>query len=148
VTGARPAIQAHAAAVLAAVLLAGFGWIEIAGGAPAPAQGDDVSIICLNKAGTTYKRKVEPVHCAHFGPGGSFAGGVNLKKLDWRTWGGPRAKGTGRECGFHLPCAAVRAKARAFRIRTACGRRVYTRLKSVSSYGTTVVKLRRCPGQA
>jgi len=139
-------MQALAAAGFAAVLIVAFGWIEVAGGTPAQSKAEGVSIMCLNKAGTRYKRKVEPVHCAHFGPGGAFAGGVNLKRLDWRTWGGPRAKGTGRERGFHLPCAAKRAKARAYRIRTACGQRVYTRLKSVSGYGTTVVKLKRCPG--
>ena len=34
-----------------------------------------------------------PSHCAHYGPGGSFGGGVNLKKLEWRSWGGRRGEG-------------------------------------------------------
>lgn len=137
------------AAGLAAVLILAFGWIDLAGGAPHRSQAaEDTSIMCLNKAGTRYKRKVEPVHCAHFGPGGSFGGGVNLKKLDWRSWGGRRARGSGRECGFHLPCSGIRTKVAAYRRRQGCGHRVYTRLRASSRFGITVVKLRRCPGRA
>ena len=37
---------------------------------------------------------------------------------------------------------------KAYRLRHACGRRVYTRLKARSGYGTTVVRVARCPGPA
>ncbi len=112
--------------------------------APAGAQAQ-TSILCLNKAGTEYVRKVEPVHCAHFGPGGAYGGGVNLKRIHWKSWGGVPARGGGIECGFRLPCANAKVRIRAYRPRVACGKRVYTRLKATSSDGTTVVKLARCP---
>jgi hypothetical protein len=121
--------------------------VALLAAAPAGAQAKS-SILCLNKAGTDYVRKVEPVHCAHFGPGGAFGGGVNLKRIHWKVWGGRAARGRGVECGFHLPCAGIKVRIRAYRRRVACGKRVYTRLKATSSRGTTIVKLARCPRPA
>jgi hypothetical protein len=137
-----------AAVAITAVLIFVFGWIEIAGSATPRTKAEDVSIICLNKAGSRYKRKVEPLHCAHYGRGGSFGGGVNLKRLEWRSWGGRLARGSGTECGFQLPCSEIDAKVTVYRKRRACGHRVYTRLKSVSGFGRTIVRLKRCPGPA
>jgi hypothetical protein len=105
-------------------------------------------ILCLNKAGTKYVAKYRPGSCAHFGPGGAFGGGVNLKRIHWKSWNRPSVRGTARECGFHLPCENVKVKIRAYRRRRACGRVVFTRLKAVSRFGTTVVRLKRCPGAA
>ena len=99
---------------------------------------------CLNKAGTEYRAGTEPKRCAHFGRGGAFAGGVNLEKLVWQNWGEALTSATGTECGFHLPCAKIDVEVQAFRIRKACGRRVYTRLKAVSEFGKTLVKTRAC----
>jgi hypothetical protein len=103
---------------------------------------------CLNKAGDRYRAKVEPKRCAHFGRGGAFAGGVNLKGLDWTNWGEALATATGIECGFHRPCEQIVVQVRAFRVRKACGRRVYTRLKAVSEFGKTLLKTRACLGPA
>jgi hypothetical protein len=105
-------------------------------------------ILCLNKAGSTYVVKYRPGSCAVFGPGGTFGGGVNLKHIHWKRWNRPSVTGRARECGFHLPCENVRVRVRAYRRRHACGRVVFTRLKAVSKFGTTVVRLRRCPGAA
>jgi len=106
------------------------------------------NILCLNKAGTKYVVKYRPGSCAHFGPGGAFAGGVNLKHIHWRSWNRPSVTGRAKECGFHLPCENTKVRIRAYRRRRACGRIVFTRLKARSSFGTTVVRLKRCPGPA
>ena len=103
---------------------------------------------CLNKSGTKYRAKVEPKRCAHFGRGGAFAGGVNLENLVWQNWGEGLANATGVECGFHLPCAKIAVQVQAFRVRKACGRRIYTRLKAVSEFGKTLVKTQACLGPA
>ena len=105
-------------------------------------------INCLNRDGTRYVRKRRPVRCAHFGPGGSFGGGVNLRDIHWSSYTGSEARGTATECGFHLPCANVRVTIRAYRVRVACRRHVYTRLRATSRHGTTTVRLARCPRAA
>jgi hypothetical protein len=112
------------------------------------AAGKRTNIMCLNTAGTEDVVKYRPRSCAHFGPGGAFGGGVNLKRIRWRSWNEPSVRGRARECGFHLPCENVRVRIRAYRRRHACGRVVFTRLKAVSKFGTTVVRLKRCPGRA
>jgi hypothetical protein len=107
------------------------------------------SVPCLNKKGTKYRPRFEPARCAHFGHGGAFAGGVNLRGLEWQNWGDSTAISTaGTECGFHLPCADIPVTVQAFRIRKACGRRMYTRLKAISEFGKTLVKTRACLGPA
>jgi hypothetical protein len=103
---------------------------------------------CLNKAGGKYRPRAEPKRCAHFGRGGTFGGGVILEDLVWTNWGEALATATGIECGFHLPCAKTAVQVQAFRVRKACGRRVYTRLKAVSEFGKTLVKTRACLGRA
>jgi hypothetical protein len=103
---------------------------------------------CLNKAGDKYRAKVEPKRCAHFGRGGAFAGGVELQNLVWQNWGEASSTATGVECGFHLPCAKIAVQVQAFRVRKACGRRIYTRLKAVSEFGKTLVKTKACLGPA
>lgn len=103
---------------------------------------------CLNKPGTKYRAKSEPHRCAHFGRGGAFAGGVELQDLVWTNWGAALATAIGVECGFHLPCAKIAVQVQAFRVRKACGRRIYTRLKAVSEFGKTLVKTRACLGPA
>jgi hypothetical protein len=105
-------------------------------------------INCLNTAGTRYVRKRKPAECAHFGPGGSFGGGVNLKKIHWSSYTGSEARGTATECGFRQDCENVRVTIRAYRVRVACRRHVYTRLRATSRHGTTVVRLARCPRRA
>jgi hypothetical protein len=106
------------------------------------------NILCLDKAGAKYVVRYRPRTCAHFGPGGAFAGGVFLKHIRWHSWNRSSVTGRARECGFHLPCENVKVKIRAYRRRHACGRIVYTRLKARSTFGTTVVRLKRCPGAA
>jgi hypothetical protein len=101
---------------------------------------------CLNKTGTKYRAKTEPHRCAHFGRGGAFAGGVELRDLIWQNWGAALATATGVECGFRRPCAKVAVQVQAFRVRKACGRRAYTRLKAVSEFGKTLVKTKACLG--
>jgi hypothetical protein len=115
---------------------------------PASAAAKHTNILCLNKDGTRYVVKYRPASCAHFGPHGAFAGGVNLKHIHWRSWNRPSVTGRARECGFHLPCENVKVRIRAYRRRHACGRIVFTRLRAKSSLGTTTVRLARCPRAA
>ena len=42
---------------------------------------------CVNKGGTAYVFKKRPRACAVFGPGGTFGGGVDLKRLEWKGLG-------------------------------------------------------------
>ncbi len=112
-----------------------------------------LSALCLTTGGTATTPKVRPKRCAHFGPGGSFGGGVNLVSLHWSHWGAATASGTGIERGFHLPFSNIAVSVSAYRRRNGCrvhGRRLraYTRLRATSVYGTTIVRLGTCPGRA
>jgi hypothetical protein len=112
--------------------------------APAPPQAEASArtyIHCLNSAGTKYLRHRKPAKCAHFGPGGINAGGVNLTDIKWSKWSGREAKGTGTELGFHMPYSHIPVTLRAYRVRVVHRRHVYTRLRSHSKYGTTTVHL-------
>jgi hypothetical protein len=135
-------IAAAAATVLAAALPAR---VPAGGTAPRATAAAFTYIHCLNKAGSRYVRKRKPARCAHFGPGGSFGGGVFLKNIRWTKYSGHEALGTATECGFHLPCQNVAVNIRAYRVRTVRGRHVYTRLRATSTYGTTVVRLATYP---
>jgi len=112
-----------------------------------------LSLLCLTTGGTATTPKVRPHRCAHFGPGGSFGGGVNLVSLHWSHWGSSTTSGTGIERGFHLPLSNIPVSVSAYRRRNGCrvrGRRlrVYTRLRTTSVYGTTLVRLGTCPARA
>jgi hypothetical protein len=131
---------------LAAVLVTGAG--AHGDGSQAVTAAKHTNILCLNSAGTAYVVRYRPGKCAVLGPGGSFGGGVNLRRIHWRSWNEPSVRGRARECGFHLPCSNTKVRIRAYRRRHACGRVVYTRLKAKSSFGTTVVRVPRCPRAA
>jgi hypothetical protein len=105
-------------------------------------------LLCLNKSGTATVRKYKPGSCAAFGANGAFAGGVDLKRLKWKSWGGKTATGSGVECGFRASCANIAVSVRAYRRKTACGRRVYTRLRATSRFGSSTARLPGCPGRA
>jgi len=106
-------------------------------------------ILCLTRTGGQYQARWRPSACSHFGPGGTFGRGVNLAGLTWSRWGGAVASGTGRERGFHLPHSNIPATVTAYAPAIGCaGRRVYTRLRATTRYGTTIVPLRRCPGRS
>jgi hypothetical protein len=111
----------------------------------APAPQADASaftyIHCLDSTGSRYLRRRRPKKCAHFGHGGSFGGGVNLRNIVWSSYTGRQARGTAIEQGFHQPYANIPVNIRAYRVRSRRGRRVYTRLRASSSHGTTVVQL-------
>jgi hypothetical protein len=137
---------------LGVALLGGGAAIEgssTAGARPvATVTATRVYIACLRHDGSSYRRVYRPSHCAHFGPGGSFSGGVNLRNLHWKYWNRGTARATGIEQGFHLPPERIRVRVKAYRIRSGCGRRAYTRLRVTSSHGTTVVRLSPCSGPA
>jgi endonuclease YncB( thermonuclease family) len=128
-----------------ALVAALIGFSTIALAAPQSAS----RTYCLNDAGDRYIEKASPENCAAYGPGGTFAGGVNLKNLRWRSWGGSSAKARGKECGFHLPCADFRARVRAYRARANCtGGKAFTRLRAKTRFGRSVVRLPRCRSAA
>jgi hypothetical protein len=77
-----------------------------------------------------------------------LAGGVNLRKIRWHNWGHRRARAKAIECGFHLPCADIRATVRVYRLRERCGREVYTRLKAQTKYGSSKPHPPACSGSA
>lgn len=103
-------------------------------------------ILCGNGDGSAYRPKEKPRQCVVFGPGGGFAGGINLKKIHWASWGGKKAKGTMIECGFHLPCEDIEGKVRASKPEEHCGRVVYTKIKATTRYGKATPPLPVCPG--
>ena len=115
---------------------------------PAPAAARGPGLPCLNESGSRYRLVFRPRSCAHFGPGGSFGGGVNLARLQWRGWGAPTARARGIEKGFHLPFSRIRVRVDAYRLRSCRRARAYTRLRATSRFGTTVVRMRACPGRA
>jgi hypothetical protein len=117
-------------------------------GARAVAAAKHTNILCLNSAGSAYVVRYRPGKCAVFGPHGASAGGVNLRRIHWRSWNRPVVRGRARECGFDLPCMNIKVRIRAYRRRHACGRVVFTRLKVRSSLGAMVVRLARCPRSA
>jgi hypothetical protein len=140
--------QLFAAFVVVVGLLLAPGLVSKAGEADRPgavAAAKTTYILCLNVAGTRYVLRYRPRRCAHFGPGGIFAGGVNLRRIRWAAWDQPSVRGRARECGFHLPCADIPVDIRAYSRRRACGRVVFTRLRATSRHGTTIVSLTRCP---
>lgn len=115
--------------------------------APAVASGRGPSLQCADRHGSRYLFEYRPTTCVHFGPGGDFAGGVNLTHLRWRSWGRPLVRARGIEEGFHLPAEHIRVTVVAYRLRR-CGRiRSYTRLRSTSRYGRLLVRLGACRGQ-
>lgn len=141
---------ALAVAALAATALAGWDQAPPASAGRPSARPAALSyVLCLTRTGAYYQVRSRPSACSHFGPGGTFGRGVNLTALRWSSWGGPVARGSGRERGFHLPYSNIPATVTAYAPVTGCaGRRVYTRLRATSRYGTTVVLMRRCPGRS
>jgi hypothetical protein len=104
-------------------------------------------LLCATRDGTRYVRRKKPKRCTIFGPGGTFGGGVNLRKLrPWHGWGKGQARARGIERGFHLPPQHIKVKVRAWRPRMRCGHRVYTRFKVKSRFGTSRPKPAPCPG--
>ncbi len=140
-------VVAVAAAVLSVLLLTRTPIAKV-GARPHASNASNTYVLCLNKAGSAYKPKVRPRHCAIYGRNGSFAGGVNLKKIRWHNWGHRRARAKAIECGFHLPCEHIRARVRVRRLRERCGREVYTRLKARTKYGSSRVDRPGCSGPA
>jgi hypothetical protein len=136
--------------VVAVCALVAALWQPLASGArpgraAARTAATTASVLCSNKAGSRYVKRVRPTKCAVFGPHGSFGGGVNLSHLKWHGWGHSSAHATGHEDGFHLPPAATATHVTLSRlVKGHCGR-VYTRLRSTSRFGTTRVKLAVCP---
>jgi len=120
----------------------------MAGTASAGAAAKPKRLNCINKGGTAYVFKKRPRACAVFGPGGTFGGGVDLKRLEWKGWGTKTARATGVECGFRLDCSDIAVTVRAYRLRTCGSRRVYTRLRARSKFGTSTVAVPRCPRRA
>jgi hypothetical protein len=123
-------------------------WSGAAAARQSKARG--VAVMCLNEDGSRYIRRVKPHDCAVFGPGQTFGGGVNLKKLHWHHWGQARARATGVECSFHLPCQSIPAKVRVSRLRLTrkCDQRAYTRLNATTRFGTSHPHPPGCPRAA
>ncbi len=135
---------------LVALALAVLAWLgPLTSEAVTPVDPKEIATLpCANKSGDTYKARVAPKRCAHFGPNGEFAGGVNLQRLVWDGWGRSKVHGAGIECGFDAECAVIPAAAIAFRIRENCGRPVYTRLRVRAGSETTTIKTQGCLGPA
>jgi hypothetical protein len=123
-------------------------WATGEGPGAVSAGAGQARLPCLNGKGTKYVARVEPERCTHFGPGGAFAGGVDLLGLQWSDWGAKIATATGTECGFHVPCDNIAVTVEAFRKRARCGRRIYTRLRATSQFGSTLVKTKACLGSS
>lgn len=139
----RPAIATISAA---AVLLGGLTLVSASAAPPAQqsAAGKQTEIRCLDDSGRSHVRKSQPRHCALFGPGGAFAGGVNLAQLNWKGWGKSRATAKGIEKGFHLPASHIQVDVVAFE-RVRCGDVFrYAKLRATSRHGTTTATAPTC----
>jgi hypothetical protein len=140
----RPTIAAISA--LAALLLV---LSALVNASPLPAaqesaSGKPTEIRCLDRSGRSHVAKSLPRRCTLFGPGGAFAGGVNLAQLNWHGWGQPRATAQGIEKGFHLPASHISVQVTAFE-RVGCGSVYrYAKLRATSRYGTTTATAPTC----
>ena len=113
-------------------------------GADESASVKPTEIQCLDESGRSHVPKKHPRRCALFGPGGAFAGGVNLAKLEWHRWGKARARAEGIEKGFHLPPSHIPVQVVALE-RFSCGSVFhYGKLRVTSRYGTTTVAVPTC----
>ncbi len=110
-------------------------------------RGHVAVIPCLDARGARTLLKRHPTACAVFGPGGSFAQGVNLAGLRWRHWGGRRPTATGYSLGFHQPFAHQRVSVRVYaRSKLSCGV-LYQLLSVRAGHGRArVITLPGCPG--
>ena len=144
---ARP-LPASRILTATALALAVLALSPLSSDAVTPVDPKETAILpCADKSGTVYKARVSPKRCAHFGPSGEFAGGVNLRRLVWQEWGESKAHGAGLECGFDAGCANLPATVLAYRIRNRCGRPVYTRLRARTGTETTTIKTSGCLGR-
>jgi hypothetical protein len=140
--------MAHVAGGAFAALL--FAGPSLAGEATPPTRRAQANaavqplIRCAKSPSGTVLR-IRPTTCTIFGPGGSFAGGVNLARLHWISWGSSTAVGSGIEQGFHLPLEHIKVTVTLSRIVSCGGKRFYTRAQVTSGYGTTVAHPIGCP---
>lgn len=110
----------------------------------AGASAQQIFAPCHNPPATSrFDFRIRPASCNSLGVFSSNADAVNLVQLRWRDWGQPAAMFTGIERGFHLPFANTRVGGVAFRIVTWRGRRIYSRLRVSSRFGTQTVVLNR-----
>jgi hypothetical protein len=130
----RRARRRPGAWILAVIALAAAG---IAAPTPAETATAQPLVRCARSPGGTLLLS-RPSACIIFGPGGSFAGGVNLDHLRWASWGGAVAVATGNERGFHLPLEHIEVSVTLSGARSCGGRRLYTRAQVTSGNGTTV----------
>ncbi|MGE5636992.1 MAG: hypothetical protein ACM3UV_08655 [Nocardioidaceae bacterium] len=109
---------------------------------PSTASARQSYIICHKPAlKPTWAFRVKPARCTSLGPRDPFGLAVNLVQLHWKGWGRRSATFTGYEQGFHLPASHIRVHGSVFRPRIWRGRRIYTRLRATSRYGTSTVVL-------
>jgi hypothetical protein len=150
ISARRRSTAASRVLTLIGLALAVLLWLgPLSSEATTPVDPEETAVVpCLNKSGSLYKGRISPKQCAHFGPGGTFALGVDLERLVWDDWGKSKVQGAGVECSFDAECSAIPVSVFAFRIRERCGRPVYTRLSARSSFGRTVVRTQGCIGPA
>ena len=137
----RPFALSLAAAIAMALTFTGSVPRSIA------STGSDPSgkaLLCVVQLGSPYQAVTRPSRCIVFGPRGGFDGGVILRRIEWRSWGGHTARGDAATCGPHGRCRTARVAAR--RPRHACGREVYTRLTVVSGRSSVREPLPSCAG--
>jgi hypothetical protein len=109
---------------------------------PTTASARQSYIICHNPGlKPTWAFRLKPVSCTSLGPRDPFGLAVNLVQLRWKGWGRRFATFTGYERGFHLPPSHIRVHGSVFRPRIWRGRRIYTRLRATSKYGSLTVAL-------
>lgn len=139
----RPAVVAISVSI---ALLVGSALVSASAAPPArqSASGKPTEIRCLGRSGRSHVAKQKPTSCTLFGPGGAFAGGVNLAQLSWQGWGQPQATARGIEKGFHLPATHISVQVTAFK-RVSCGGVYrYAKLRSTSRHGTTTATAPTC----
>lgn len=96
-------------------------------------------IVCRPNGNVVQIRR--PKVCLTLGStGSSFATSVNLVSIAWSAWGGPIARASGIERGFHLPLQSIPVAIVAFARKTdESGDFRYSKLRVASKHGSIVV---------
>lgn len=92
-------------------------------------------------------RSIKPRTCGILPGDASFAEGVMLDRMHWRSWSTNKAVGVGASQGMHAYGPYITLRVLLDRPRRACGNgsyTVFTRVRVTTKYGTSVVKPETC----
>lgn len=128
------------AATAALLVLAGSG-SEIA-----LAESGDVFVPCarFDDDGAHYRFAQEPRRCFIIGPTGPLSDSASIARVEWTSWGGGSARGSGYLQASHGD-PPLRSQFILWRPRNdVCGRTIYTRLTVIHENGRHTLRIHPC----